>query len=691
MVLVRDSHSLGDLPDAAGAAQWPVSQGDNGGQSDMDWEHVQLPDALNDHDFGQDSHFSPLFGYEEKEFAEQQIEEEYSLAASLVRPDDVENQTGRFMVPTAKARADRNLAETVDMDVSRTIDNLVIQHVAGSSSLPSSFLNRMDFDNVFSLDSIWRQPQLPMYGRFESVQGVVHSAVSSHEEPVQGVSDFKRKRLLATAFAKTDDQLVDCAMRQLKEIVLFQPLDSRLGRALLDFSGKLVPESKISTSFIDAVAGKAPGTVSKRVADYHRFARWAVDGGRCYPMNISETVVYDYAKHLQLSGASATSLQSFIKAIGFFEHHIGFARVDVAQIFSGRVNGVSRTMLSGKRELKQAPPLTADALYALEKHVCECNDVEACIGGFMIFCLLASARFADAARAETVHLDMSGHISLLETSSMKFKTAHTAGKEARNVALPMLALGNGLYEKDSWAWTWIRARKRQKMDHFKFLMPAWNEETSQWLNRPMTSGEGVYFLRELLCNSGMSEAQAASYSTHTLKATALSWAATSGAMSIDERRIMGHHFDSRLAMPLIYSRDALAEIQTKLWRILDSIRKGYFDPDATRAARIAAQTLQDAEHVDIENYSDESVDPIELGASETLPVPQAKKPVHNGPLTEEIFKSCLQHVLSGVLHVAVDCENLACSRKVSANYKKPSFDFEMACEFPFCAQCAQHS
>ena len=55
MVLVRDSHSLGDLPDAAGAAQWPVSQGDNGGQSDMDWEHVQLPDALNDHDFGQDT------------------------------------------------------------------------------------------------------------------------------------------------------------------------------------------------------------------------------------------------------------------------------------------------------------------------------------------------------------------------------------------------------------------------------------------------------------------------------------------------------------------------------------------------------------------------------------------------------------------------------------------------------------
>jgi len=222
-------------------------------------------------------------------------------------------------------------------------------------------------------------------------------------------------------------------------------------------------------------------------------------------------------------------------------------------------------------------------------------------------------------------------------------------------------------------------------------MPAWNETTSSWLNRPMTSGESAYFLRELLCLSGMDVAQAATYSTHTLKATALSWAATSGAMTIDERRIMGHHFDSRLAMPLIYSRDALAEIQTKLWRVLDAIRKGYFDPDSSRAARIAAQTLQEAEHWDMENYSDESVDPMEIGACESLPAPQNKKAPHSGPLTEEIFKSCLQHIVSGILHVALDMENLACSRKVSSNYKKPTFDFETACDFPFCVQCAQHS
>lgn len=684
-----------ELLHAVDSAGEPDLQGNNEGHSDMDWEqlHDNNDNGLDCNVFGfaPDVHDDTFFGDAENEFTLERVDGESLPLLSMDDPADDVSQQGGFVTPTPKAQASGKSRQVVDMDVSRTINSLVMHSVAESPNLPAPFWNQLEFDHVYSLDNIWRQPQLPSYGRFEAVHGIVHNAPSLPDAPPHGLSDFKRKRLLATAFAKTDDQLVDCAMRQLKEIVLFQPQDSRLGRALLDVSGKLVPETAIATSFIDAVAGKAPGTIAKHVADYHRFARWAVDGGRCYPMNISETVVYDYAKYLQMSGGSATSLQSFIKAIGFFEHHIGFAKVDVAHIISGCVAGVSRTMLAGKRELKQAPPLTADGLYALEKYVCNCNDVEACIGGFLIFCLLASARFADAARAESVHLDMSGHISLLETSTMKFKTAHTAGKEARNVALPMLALGNGLYEQDSWAWTWIRARKRQKLDDFKCLMPAWNETTSSWLNRPMTSGEGAYFLRELLCLAGMDVAQAATYSTHTLKATALSWAATSGAMTIDERRIMGHHFDSRLAMPLIYSRDALAEIQTKLWRVLDAIRKGYFDPDSSRAARIAAQTLQEAEQWDMENYSDESVDPIEIGACESLSGPQNKKAPHSGPLTEEIFKSCLQHIVSGILHVALDTETLACSRKVSSNYKKPTFDFETACDFPFCVQCAQHS
>ena len=391
---------------AVDSAGEPDLQGNNEGHSDMDWEqlHDNNDNVLDndDFDFASNVYDETIFDDADNEFPLEHVHEESLPSLSMDEPAEDFLQQGGFVMPTPKAHAGGKSRQAVDMDVSRTINNLVMHSVAESPNLPAPFWNQLEFDHVYSLDSIWRQPQLPSYGRFEAVHGIVHSAPSVPDDPPHGLSDFKRKRLLATAFAKTDDQLVDWAMRQLKEIVLFQPQDSRLGRALLDVSGRLVPEIAIATSFIDAVAGKAPGTIAKRVADYHRFARWAVDGGRCYPMNISETVVYDYAKHLQMSGGSATSLQSFIKAIGFFEHHIGFAKVDVAHIISGRVAGVSRTMLAGKRELKQAPPLTADGLYALEKYVCNCNDVEACIGGFLIFCLLASARFADAARADTM-------------------------------------------------------------------------------------------------------------------------------------------------------------------------------------------------------------------------------------------------------------------------------------------------
>lgn len=592
-----------------------------------------------------------------------------------------------FLAPKPKVRP--SSSRQFDSAVGSAIDRLVFDRVSDSTDRNRSFLNSMNLQNTFSLDSIWKPPTLPHYGRLEAVRGMVSERPVTEAAAPISLTDFKRKRLLATALAKSDDQLLMSSMRKLREIVLYNPSDSRLGLALMDISGKLVPESVIATSFSDSVAGKSPGTIAKRVSDYHRFSRWAVDRGRCSPMGISERVLYEYAQFLTTSGAAPTSLQSLLKAIGFMEHHIGFATVDISTIISGRVSGVSKNMLSNKRELKQAPPLTADGLYMLERYVCQAGSRDACIGGFFVFCLLASARFADAARARTVSIESCQHISIVESSTMKFKTAHTAGREVKNLALPMLALGAGLYDQ-YWCKAWIEAREIQQMDRFDMVMPAWSDITNTWINRPMTSGEGVYFLREILCSAGMSEQQASTYTTHTLKATALSWAATSGAMTVDERRIMGRHFDSRLAMPLVYSRDALAQIQTKLWRLLGAIRRGQFDPDSTRAARIAAETLQRTGLTEEDFGSDESVGPEDLEPVAILPIPDRPKEADRQSITMEQFNRCVQHTFSGVLHIALSDDEFACSRRVSKNFKKPSFGFADAMNFPFCIQCASH-
>ena len=58
---------------------------------------------------------------------------------------------------------------------------------------------------------------------------------------------------------------------------------------------------------------------------------------------------------------------------------------------------------------------------------------------------------------------------------------------------------------------------------------------------------------------------------------------------MDERRAMGHHFDSRLAIPVVYSRDFLCQIHTKLLRMFRDIRSGIIDPEESRAQRIARE------------------------------------------------------------------------------------------------------
>ena len=606
--------------------------------------------------------------------------------------------TDGFIQPRPKCKpldatrtSSSSMSAQVDPLVGRSIDRLVQDRLSETSRSSTSFLDSMSFESTFSLDKIWKMPSLPEYGRFETLSARSTSRSMQETETVETPYSFKRKRLLAASFARTDDQLEMNAMRKLREIVLYRPQDSRLGRALMDIAGRLVSEETIRSSFSDCVAGKAPGTIAKRVADYHRFARWTVENGKGGPMQLTEPLLYEYALHMKASGASATSLQSFLKSIGFMEHHVGFAGCDVAFAISGRVTGVSKTLLATKRELHQAPPLTADDVYKLEKLVCQSDDKDACIGGFMLFTLFASARFADAARANSVSLETSGHIALLESSTLKFKTASTAGSEMRNVALPMLALGMGLFRDAYWGERWIHARKAEGLDKFSCLMPAWSEVSMKWLDRPMSSGEGVWFLREMMVAAGVGEDRAVQYSTHSLKTTCLSWAATSGAMNYDQRRIMGHHFDSRLAMPLLYSRDALAEIQTCLWRILRAIQTGQFDPDASRAQRIAQATMQlEGEDSPDEVVSDESLEPEDLELGEHLPVGAAEQRESPGPISMQDFETCLQHSISGVIHARLDADTLVCSRKISKNFARPKCRYEEVLNFPLCSQCATH-
>ena len=107
-----------------------------------------------------------------------------------------------------------------------------------------------------------------------------------------------------------------------------------------------------------------------------------------------------------------------------------------------------------------------------------------------------------------------------------------------------------------------------------------------FLDRPMTAAEGTLWLREILHVQGVS-GNLELYSSHSLKATALSWTAKSCTMSYEERLTQGHHCSPKHGMALLYSRDALAEILTKVARVVRAIQRGDFAPDLPRAERVA--------------------------------------------------------------------------------------------------------
>lgn len=95
-------------------------------------------------------------------------------------------------------------------------------------------------------------------------------------------------------------------------------------------------------------------------------------------------------------------------------------------------------MYSPKRRLHQAPPLTTDQVYRLEKFVCsEQNVFLRTIAGTFLFCLYSCARFGETAKGPISTLDFQRyqHFYLIEATLTDYKTASA---ERRSVGLPLL-------------------------------------------------------------------------------------------------------------------------------------------------------------------------------------------------------------------------------------------------------------
>ena len=208
---------------------------------------------------------------------------------------------------------------------------------------------------VFGVSTSTSLFRLPQVGAFDALH---HQSFQSRSEPSHAVvdTDFAKRRLRFASLIRTDDAARWEALRRMKILVLSDISATKLGRMLMSQAGQLNQESVLVSSFNDVFAGKSTNTMIKRTASMWNFAKWVLDEGMGSPVAPSEFTVYRYMLYLKINGFP-TSGRSFVEAMTFFHHTVGFVALPLETLLSSRVRGAAAQMYSTKRKLVQAKPL----------------------------------------------------------------------------------------------------------------------------------------------------------------------------------------------------------------------------------------------------------------------------------------------------------------------------------------------
>ena len=255
--------------------------------------------------------------------------------------------------------------------------------------------------------------EVPQIGFREAISAPSASPAAGNMEQSSSLT-FARQRLRMSGLIKTEDQLCWEALRKIKVVVLLNPMASSIGEAMATQAMTLRDESEFVASFTNCFAGKATGTLVKRSYSLWRFSQWCADNGVWDPLQASESVIYSYMCFLQ-KNAAPTSGVDFLQTWRFMRYVLGLKKYPLEVVISSRTKGLADAMHAEKRKLKQAEPLQARMILALEKIVLRGPYVHwQVIAGQFLLCIGASARFSDSIYLDSLMLSHENGLHLLE-------------------------------------------------------------------------------------------------------------------------------------------------------------------------------------------------------------------------------------------------------------------------------------
>ena len=405
------------------------------------------------------------------------------------------------------------------------------------------------------------------------------------------------------AFKQLDDVSYDERMARRADV--------SLGR-LVAFVQALPPECKpehwpsdyaACVEYLQASVGvRSALTKEKRANSLVQYLRWASLEGMSANL-FAEEAFWAYIQHLKRSLAPVS-------------------RGPAVASLSRRCLGALEQLEAAKGPIKQASPLTVSELAHLHRPAWDRASA-----AYLLVCAYGRARAGDFSRVDLVEVDLETDSGFLE---VVLKT-HKGAKKARlkNQLVPVLIPSVGV---DGLPWV------SDAVAAFSGVSLSLAGVVDGALFRPPKGSEGT---------PGKREVRSEEVTSHSLKATCLSWCSKFGVDN-EVQNMLGRHSDAVRGSAPLYSRDLCAAPVRKLQHIILQIHRGLFAPDATRSRYFPRPTDVVEVKDELPTHEPRSASPIapyspSPQAPSLAPLPQTAEASLSGDLGEP---SCACRFLS---------------------------------------------
>ena len=488
------------------------------------------------------------------------------------------------------------------------------------------------------------------------------------------------------------------------KLILMNPRGFELGDHLDGSMTGQAMENEIIDWLEAAFSMKAPNTVNKRANALLLYATFVYDYGSGKPFPVSQGEVIKYFQLLKGSGRYVSRASSLREALRFAHYTVGLKGSLVA-CDDVREKGLADAMLLQGSEWNPADPLTV--LEVRIFHAIMEDESQPDLDRFAASCTLmmiyGRCRASDLNHIQKVIYDFSDAADgsgYVELQTKFHKTARRAGQRAR--LLPIVAPAVGITGKP-WASMMKEIREKLGLNDNDENFPFWPAPLDcqggeiQWSRRPLTSTE---VSRWLMMALDIPESSKRNISSHSCKATCLSWMSKIGAPK-EDRDILGRHVSALKGAGPLYARDLLSSPLRKLDETIDLIRRSVFLPDHTRSGMLV-KDVQDPdamafspqtkkarfnqmETIEVKDEDAEQVVEEAGDSSETSEAESYSSSVD--AVSERVDAKCTIHVLdhddndeffrhkrTKVVHIAsTDCtiedvKIFVCGRGLNANY-----------------------